>query len=445
MITKIELQELITNATEEMIDINSIKFNKDLYSRVDGIDQSAVVDYSQDIINIPFILINQNNYIINGVHCFHALLKKEQKQVKIKKIEIPDDDVKIAGYIVDIDTGVRHPEKDKKKLCVDYFSADPKENKALIEELKIPQTTFYRWTKDIRKERQKEINKAIVTSLLDPDKTQEMIAKDFGINEKSIRRFKETIVDIFITVIKMSTSEKQEYLKILKEQDLDFLEDYLNFEPYLYNIWNQKEGNKTEHFGSFPMNYMRSFLYYHTKPFDVVFDPFAGDGTTVDACAFMYRKHFCSDLIPVGHRKEDIRQHDINAGLPKDLKKCDIAFLDPPYWTQAEGKYSNLDEDFGNMSLKDFNNSMQKLIEALMKKKVERVAIVIMPTSYKNKFDFVDHTIDFHEMFKGKYGVEMRYILPYSSQQYNAQMVNKAKEAQKCLVLNRDLTIWRIK
>lgn len=39
----------------------------------------------------------------------------------------------------------------------------------------------------------------------------------------------------------------------------------------------------------------------------------------------------------------------------------------------------------------------------------------------------------------------MEYILPYSTQQYTPQCVDKAKESKKCLVLNRNLVIWRLK
>lgn len=62
-----------------------------------------------------------------------------------------------------------------------------------------------------------------------------------------------------------------------------------NFTPPLYNIWNlQKQDNATDsHFGSFPLYFMKSLLYYHTQPWDIVFDPFAGGGTTVDACKEM--------------------------------------------------------------------------------------------------------------------------------------------------------------
>ena len=234
MITKNKLHELIINANEKIVDINNIIFNKKFYSRVNGIDQSAVIDYSKDIINIPFILINQKNYIINGVHCYHALLKANQKQVKIKKIQLPDEDIKIAGYLLDIDSGVRHPEKDKREICIDYFNAEPSKNKLLIKELKISERTFYEWTKDIRKEKQKQINRSKAIALLDPFKEQKEIAGEFGITDRTIRNYKKLLEEKFAEIAKISSDEeKQSYLETLKEQDLDFMEDYLYFKPFL--------------------------------------------------------------------------------------------------------------------------------------------------------------------------------------------------------------------
>lgn len=447
MIKKTELFELINKAELITFPIEKIIFNRKFYSRVSGIDQAAVVDYSQDIINIPFILINQNNYIVNGVHCYHALLKANQKQAKVKIIELPDKDVEIAGYIVDIDSGVRHPEKDKKKVCVNYYSPEPTENKLLMDELKIPERTFYRWTNDIRKQKQKEINRLMMAALLDPYRTQENIADEFGVQSRTVIRYKNELSDIFDTMAKMSDDdEKQDFLKTLKEKDFDFLQDYLNFKPFLYNIWNLKNRDGTnDYYGHFPKVFMDNLLHYHTKPFDLVYDPFAGGGTTIDSCASLYRKCIATDLQPIKDRLDAITQHDITIGLPENMLKPALVFLDPPYWKQAKDKYSDVANDLGNMSLDVFNSTVSNFLAESQKRKIKRIAIVIQPTQYSNDFGYVDHILDFHKMFGKNYVVEMRYILPYSSQQYNAQMVNAAKDVNKCLVLNRDLVVWKLK
>ena len=217
-----------------------------------------------------------------------------------------------------------------------------------------------------------------------------------------------------------------------------------NFEPYLYNIWKQKnqDNNNEDHFGSFPLTYMKNLLYYHTEPLDIIFDPFAGGGTTVDTCKEMFRRYYCTDRKVRAGREKEIKKHDIKEGLPDNLPKPDLTFLDPPYWKQAEGKYSNSEDDLGNMKLNEFYESIQKLFNQLVDRGSKKIALVIQPTQYANDFNFEDHVMKFNQMLSNKYEIEMRYILPYSTQQYNAQMVEKAKEKKECLALHRDLIIW---
>jgi len=212
-------------------------------------------------------------------------------------------------------------------------------------------------------------------------------------------------------------------------------------DPFIYNIWNMPKGDDEDHFGHFPYRFMRNLLYYHTQENDFIYDPFAGSGVTIDVCDEMNRRYSCFDLIP---QREDIKKWDIAFGLPDDLPQVDLAFLDPPYWKQAEGKYSNETNDLSNMSLDDFNNTMLNLLNELAKKEVNKIAIVIQPTQYKNNFVWIDHIFAFARMLPD-YEIEMRYILPYSTQQYNAQMVERAKAEKKCLGLNRDLIVWNKK
>jgi len=189
---------------------------------------------------------------------------------------------------------------------------------------------------------------------------------------------------------------------------------------------------------------MENLLYYQTKPLDIIYDPFAGNGTTVDICKKWFRRYYCSDLIVKPGREKDILQHDIKSGIQDDLQKPNLVFLDPPYWKQAEKMYSDLDTDLGNMDLDLFNKTMELFLNEVKKRKIEKVAIVIQPTQYKNNFCWTDHIFDFNSMLPD-YEIKTRYILPYSTQQYNAQMVEKAKELNQCLCLHRDLVVWGLK
>jgi len=442
VIRRDELLKIISQAEEREVDINDIVFDKSSYSRTGGIDRNAVEDYSQNIITMPAIIINQNNKIVDGVHRYHACLKANQKLIKAKQIELPDEDIKLANLLIDIESGVRHTIQDKKSLVIElYDPQDTEKNKLLMEELGVSKSTFYEWTSQKRSLMQKQVNKAIAMDLLDPYLTQEEIAERNGYKSHSkINEFKNMLMSKIPEIGKIDTEE-------LKSLDLDFLIDYKSFvenDLFLYNIWNTGKGDNKSYYGHFPKLFMKNLLYYHTEPFDLVYDPFAGSGTTIDACREMFRKYIVSDLKPDKSRPE-ILEHDIAKGLPDNLPKPDLVFLDPPYWAQAKGKYSDSEKDLANMTLDDFYDTMNKFFNEIANRKINKIALVISPTQYRNNLVFEDHIMKFNNMLCDRYEIEMRYILPFSTEQYLASMVEKAKAEKVCLALNRDLVVWRLK
>jgi len=441
MITREELIKRISESEEQILDVKNVIFDESLYSRTGGIDRNAVEDYSQNIITMPSIIINQNNKIIDGVHRYHACLKAKQTSIKVKQIELPDEDIKLANLLIDIQSGVRHPIQDKKALVVELYDPQNTErNKLLMDELGVSKSTFYEWTSQKRSLMQKQVNKAIAMDLLNPYLTQQEVAERNGCSQAAVSRYQKELLCKIAELAKMNNED-------LQAADLDFLIDYKKFienDLLLYNIWNVGRGDNNSHFGHFPKLFMKNLLYYHTQPFDLIYDPFAGSGTTIDACREMFRKCVVSDLKPDKSRPE-IFEHDITTGLPDDLPKPDMVFLDPPYWIQARGKYSDSEKDLANMSLDDFYKTMNHLFDEISDRKISKIALVISPTQYSNNLVFEDHILKFDKMLHDKYEIEMRYILPYSTQQYNAQMVEKAKKEKVCLVLNRDLIVWRLK
>ncbi len=243
--------------------------------------------------------------------------------------------------------------------------------------------------------------------------------------------------------IGISEGKVNEYVNYCKSAEFH---KSLNFQPFLYNIWNtSKEDNSIKHFGLFPEIFMENLLYYYTKPFDVVYDPFVGGCTTIDMCKKWMRRYFVSDLNPIPAREEEIKKWDIAEGIPKECPAPDFVFLDPPYWKQAENMYSKDKEDLGNVSLDKFYESIENFVKELKKKmKSGYVAFVIQPTQWKNDKQFEDHIIKVINTFeKNGFKEEMRYVLPYSTQQYTPQMVNIAKSDKFPLNLIRDLVIFK--
>lgn len=216
---------------------------------------------------------------------------------------------------------------------------------------------------------------------------------------------------------------------------------------HLYNIWTLAKFEEDKaFFGAFPEIFMENLLYYHTKENDLVYDPFAGSGTTIDVCKKMERNFYCSDLNIFPGREKEISKWDIASGLPDNLTKPDLVFLDPPYWRQAKGRYSDVPNDLGNMNINKFYSIFNNFLKLLMDKEINKIAIVIAPTQYPNEnHEFEDHIFKFHEILLDKYQIEMRYVLPYSTEQYNGTQVEIMKKEKKAINLIRDLVVWALK
>jgi len=188
-----------------------------------------------------------------------------------------------------------------------------------------------------------------------------------------------------------------------------------------------------------------NLLYYYTKPFDIVFDPFGGGGMTIDVCKRRQRRYYVSDLSPIPARITEIRQHDITTGLPDDLPVPDFVFLDPPYWKQAHKKYSQKETDLGNVDLDCFLNTIADITKAIKRKWYGRdngrLALII--GILKQDGDFVDLPFMCYEVISKYLELETRIQVPYSTQVHGGNFVKMAKEKKELLYLSRDLMVFK--
>ena len=401
------------------VSVKDIAFREDLYPRFEA-NQALIQNYANSIEHLPPIKINQNNILIDGFHRWKAHQLEGVSEIKVEVIQTASEkELKKLAYQLNSNHGLQLSNDEKRKYAIEMIGELSVQ--ALSDILSVSESIIKMWTESQRKSLEEERNRKILELYLRSWNTQQSIADMFGLTKQAVSEILS---------------------KIAKNGEI--LQD---FNPPIYNIWNlQKQDNVTDsHFGSFPLYFMKSLLYYHTEPMDIIFDPFAGGGTTVDACKQMLRRYYCTDLIVKPGREKDIMQHDITKGLPDGMPKPDLVFLDPPYWKQAEGKYSDSASDLANMSLDDFYSALGKLFNELTVRGVERIALVIAPTQYPNDLNFEDHIFKFDKMLDGKYEIEMRYILPYSTQQYNGTQVEIAKEKKICLNTIRDLVVWRLK
>ena len=318
--------------------------------------------------------------------------------------------------------GQQLSQDEKKVFAVKWWDNLPMVE--ILEALSISEKTYKRWT-SAKQEQKEEQTKQRIYDLWMNCHTQQEIADAVGISQFTVNG---------------------QIAKFIENGQVSEINNFRNFAPEVYTTWNfGKATNEVRHFGNVPPEIIDNLLYYYTKPFDVVFDPFGGGGSTIDKCLERKRRYYVSDLTPIPARS-DIRQWDITTGLPEDLPVPDLVFLDPPYWKQAEGKYSASPNDLANMPLEKFIELVATIAKNIKRKwgssrPDAKLALIIGP--YQKDWQTTDLPFMCYQAIQKYLEPVVRIQVPYSTQVHGGQYVQNAKDARQMLYLSRDLMVFK--
>jgi hypothetical protein len=417
------------------IKVIDVVFREDLYPRIET-SATTVQKYAEDLSVLPPITVNQNKELIDGWHRWTAHKKNGVDEIEAIIVKTASDsDLLEKAIETNATHGLQLSQADKKDMAFKIYNGTPEKDrgekkKQLAKILSVSDSTIASWLSRIDKDTKEKQKNRILEKWL-ACWTLEEIGESEGLDKATVSRV---------------CCDFPELEKCNKPQRAA-AEHATDFTPPIYNIWKQQEKTSgSSHFGNSEVRWLDNLLYLYTSPFDVVVDPFAGGGSTIDICKKRLRRYFVSDRKPIVEREKEIRTHDLTSGLPKppQWKDVKLVYLDPPYWKQAEGQYSNDPTDLANMPLDEFNKSLTGIISDFAKKlSGAYIALIIQPTQWKSpNREFIDHVSDMLRAVR--LPVEMRYSVPYESQQCNAQMVEWAKDAKQCLVLTREIVVWRV-
>jgi DNA modification methylase len=361
--------------------------------------------------------------LIDGYHRWKAHETEKVETIKCEIIQVKSEfEIEILAVKFNSTWGLQLSQDEKKKKATRWWGVLPEDE--IIDALSISDATYKRWTKSKRDDQAKQIKLDIQDMWL-ACYTQQEIADKVGLTTQAVGQ-------------RITKFEKN-------DQMIDsFI--FSNFDPKVYTVWNfPKLTNDVKIFGSIPQEIIDNLLYYYTKPFDVIFDPFGGGGSTIDKCIERKRRYYVSDLTPIPART-DIRQWDITQGLPDDLPVPDFVFLDPPYWKQAEKKYSEKDTDLGNVDIENFLKFIGDIAKNVKRKwgsnrPDARLAIIIGP--FYRDGEYVDLPLLCAQAI-GKYlSLTERIQVPYSTEIVGGDDVNKAKADKRMIHLIRDLMVFK--
>ena len=435
-----------SNLTEvKKIKLSDIVFNEKIYPRKKH-DPILVQQYADNIEQIEnsgnYISVSSDFTLLDGKHRYLAYLSKYdskdiQKPVFIYPVKSETDKFTTAVKL-NSSHGKQLTQEDKKKIVLALYSEHRLPIAEIAKLVSVRKATALEWTKTVRENEEQQLNDKIFEMYLSCHTASE-ISQSVEIPEQTVRdRIKKLSTEKFLGTKKWKLSKYE-----------DFDEDK-TLRP-VYNFWSfPKNPNPSKFFGNCHPSIIDNLIYLYTEPFDIVIDAFAGSATTIDVCKKRSRRCWISDRKPIPARENEIRKLDIVQELPplnKRWSEVSLTFLDPPYWKQAEGRYSNDPEDFGNMSLDDFNKNLSGVINGIAKKQSKGfIALIIQPTQWKSPDKgFTDHAFDMIRLADPKrLKLINRIACPLSNLQCLPPMVDHAKENKMLLVQTREIIVWRI-
>lgn len=414
---------IIPMNTIQSVPVASIVFREDLYPRIKT-NPEVVQRYADALEHLPPIEVNQHRELIDGWHRWTAHKKALSSDIKIIITETTSDEMLLKFAII---ANAKHGQQlsmdDKAKMAQRLFLAKQATEAELIDMLSVSRSSLGRWLKNIKDALREEEN-AKILDMWFACCTHDEIADEVGLPRKTVEE---------------RLGEIAQVSKIAKA--------YESSEIPLYNVWAKttKTGS-IDHPGNSEPTWVDRLLYLYTEPGDIVIDPFAGSGSTIDVCRKRGRRYCVSDLTPIVEREKEIRQLDITNEMPSLTRRWDqvkLVYLDPPYWRQAIGMYGDSPNNFANMDLHDFHVKLLNVITKLsLKAPLAAIALIIQPTQWNApERKFTDHLSYF--IRKIDMPIVQRIQAPYSTQQYNAQMVDWAKEHRELLVLSREIIVWK--
>lgn len=427
------MQQEIHKPTLQRTTLDKIRFVSALYVRSEH-DPQLVQKYAADIESIEacqaYLSVDANGRLIDGRHrqlaYATAYPDQPQREISVWMYPFSEDDDALYDQSCRLNSAATRQmtESDKRKAAIKkYMRANRQPQEEIAHDLKVDIHKVSSWLKSVL-QAEKEEREATIWDMWLSCHTQQEIADATG----------------------QARSSVAEILQILSkscgQQDSDI---FRNFEPKIYNIWNFKKlTNASRVFGSVPQEVVDNLLYYYTKPFDIVFDPFGGGGATIDVCKKRLRRYYVSDLSPIPARP-DIREWDIVDELPPDLPVPDLVYLDPPYWKQAQEKYSQKTTDLGNVDLEMFLSIIANITKAVKRKwgnarPNARLALIIGMCKEDGKY--FDLPLACYEVISKYLPLVFRYQVPYSTEIHGGHYVKMAKENKEPLYLFRDLMVF---
>lgn len=420
----------------------------------------------------PLVLEQTTNRLLDGKHRLEAYKRAERDQVPVEHHTIPEG-LSAKRYAARLSArhGDRMSNADLKALAIEECEADPKgfDVHAFMKEMGVAESTVYDWVGHIlSREKEQRQWSAVRLSML--GWTQEEIAEKLGIKQPTVS------VDIKnsesgVSNIRSLARDRVERHEVARRFNLaPTLVEAITLDGQADAARLKKLGIKTQpydvwqfagchdlmgdaHPGRIPGELVAHVLYFFTKPGDLIVDPMAGSGTTLDACLLMGRKARGYD-IDARHKRIDVEHHDLSEGWPETIGKAALIFWDPPYFDKMDSSTIGIDGYIdGSVSklepaayLGFFADRFADLHRAVRPGTTLAFLMSDWDSENAKRHEASDGIFlwDYADALRGAGWSLVRQIqVPLPTQQVHPDIVNKFREARRLARLERYLLIAR--
>lgn len=397
------------------VEIDQITFLKEFYPR-DEINNAVVNAYADAVDHLPPIRLSKDNVLIDGYHRLIAYRIKGKDKIRAIYEDVPASEILWKAVELNSKHGLQLTRSEKRRIANSFYPEHTQKEIAKL--LSVSRSTITNWLSDkvraLKEEREAEILKLFLACY-----KQQEIAEKLDLTQSRVSQ-------------------------IIKKVKNDISNDLPKPENLKYfNHWSfSRLGEQLEYPGRTPVQLIENLLYYYTEPFEIVIDPMAGSGVTIQACKNMKRRYLAYDIRPT--IPGEIKQNDILNGIPA---KGNFIFLDPPYATLPYSRASYPQNMFTD-SIESFYKAMDIVFKVCKDSLMEdgKIALLLKPYSEGMRGKWHDLTHECINIAKHhNYELIYRISTPLPTSQFSDPVMAKAKEKRVMLSIHRDLSVFRMK
>jgi hypothetical protein len=219
-----------------------------------------------------------------------------------------------------------------------------------------------------------------------------------------------------------------------------------DFRPTPYDVWMFKHDRSygTHYPGSIPAAIVANTVHYFSEPGELVVDPMAGGGTTLDVAASLGRRCLAYDMAP---SRPDITYWNVaEVPLPTEADGCSLVFFDPPYHcmladSYVTGSLASLDDEEWTKALRRIYRNLYASLRP-----GGSLAVLIANRTEKDLpagWGYVDHAFENYSLLMNQGFQPVRRIACPMEGAYRPDQVRDSRAEKRLLGQMRDLLVVR--